>query len=250
MSLISEALRKARRETAGRGEDGRRLSPPSGWDRPSSRAPLGVGLVLGATIALAAALAGAAAVWWVIGRTATGSVVAEALESDPRAGAVTPSPAAAAVPGGPEEPAAEKGDRPRTGDGLRAEPVAEITNEGPGERAAVDRFGPGADAPAVGDQGTDNRPAEGRAASSPESLPSDAAGKTPAGPRIFVIDADLGRTTLSLGFIAFRPEDPFAEINGLEIHVGSRIEGLVVEEIARDHVRLSGEEGDIILRVR
>jgi len=67
---------------------------------------------------------------------------------------------------------------------------------------------------------------------------------------VFVVDADLGRITLSLDFIAFRPDDPFAEINGLEVHVGSRIEGLVVEEIARDHVRLSGDDGEIILRVR
>ncbi len=52
--------------------------------------------------------------------------------------------------------------------------------------------------------------------------------------RVYVLDADLGNVTLSLGYIVARTTNPFAEINGVEVFVGSEIEGFVVEE---DRVR-------------
>jgi len=249
MSLISEALRKARRETAGRGEDRRELMSPTGWNRPSSPAPLGTGLVLGAAIALAAALAGAAAVWWLTGRTADREVLTEALEPGPPARTEAPSPAAA-EPAGAVEGAPFAEGRPEAGVDLRAEPPAESSVERTREGGADDRSEFEAGRSAAGDTGNQDRPPDRQAASSSAGPPREGAPRSVAGPRVFVVDADLGRITLSLDFIAFRPDDPFAEINGLEVHVGSRIEGLVVEEIARDHVRLSGDDGEIILRVR
>ncbi len=37
---------------------------------------------------------------------------------------------------------------------------------------------------------------------------------TTSGERVFVMDAELGYASLSLGYIVFRPIRPFAEING------------------------------------
>ena len=54
--------------------------------------------------------------------------------------------------------------------------------------------------------------------------------------------------TLNLDFIVFRPDDPFAEINGLEVHVGSTIEGFKVEKIERNQVHLRDEKGALVLR--
>jgi hypothetical protein len=71
-----------------------------------------------------------------------------------------------------------------------------------------------------------------------------------AGERVFVLDADLGDVTLSLGYIVFKPSDPFAEINGREVRQGSLVEGYRVEEIERDRVRLRQGERTVVLRVR
>jgi hypothetical protein len=70
----------------------------------------------------------------------------------------------------------------------------------------------------------------------------------PDGERIYLVEADLGSVTLTLDFIVFRPDDPFAEINGLEVHVGSTIEGFTVEAIERNQVLLRNDEGPLILR--
>ena len=68
-------------------------------------------------------------------------------------------------------------------------------------------------------------------------------------PREYVAEADLGYTTLSLDYIVFRPVDPFAEINGFDVRVGSTIEGFKVEEITADSVRLRDARGLLVLRV-
>jgi hypothetical protein len=126
MSLISDALRKARQEISGRDAEGRGLMVPPGWDRPSSGSRLGAGLVLGAAIALAAALAGAAIVWWAVGRTDDGAhslqaegEMPEAVVERPAGGvdSQTTPDAGGATPGVPGEaerelsvPAAVVGD--------------------------------------------------------------------------------------------------------------------------------------------
>ena len=35
---------------------------------------------------------------------------------------------------------------------------------------------------------------------------------------VFLVDADLGYATLTVDYIVYRPDDPFAEINGVEVH--------------------------------
>ena len=67
--------------------------------------------------------------------------------------------------------------------------------------------------------------------------------------RVFDLDADLGYATLSLGYIVARSVNPFAEINGIEVSVGSEVEGFRVEKIEADRVVLRDEKGELVLRV-
>jgi hypothetical protein len=70
------------------------------------------------------------------------------------------------------------------------------------------------------------------------------------GEREYVVEADLGYAFLSLDYIVSRSEDPFAEINGTEVHEGSWIEGFTVEKIEQDRVLLRDDRGPLVLRVR
>jgi hypothetical protein len=72
---------------------------------------------------------------------------------------------------------------------------------------------------------------------------------TASGERVFDVDADLGYAVLTLDYIAFRATDPFAQINGVDVRVGSTIEGFTVEDIGPSSVRLRDARGPLVLRV-
>ena len=63
------------------------------------------------------------------------------------------------------------------------------------------------------------------------------------------MEAELGETTLSLGYIVSRSDNPFAEINGRDVYIGSEIEGFTVETIEADRVVLRNADGELVLRV-
>jgi len=66
---------------------------------------------------------------------------------------------------------------------------------------------------------------------------------------IYILEADLGNgVSLSLDFLIFREEDPFAEINGVELHLGGSIGGYRVKAIERDRVTLSNGRRTVVLR--
>jgi hypothetical protein len=65
-----------------------------------------------------------------------------------------------------------------------------------------------------------------------------------------VLDADLGRVKLHLDFLVYKPSAPFASINGRQVVPGSIVDGLVVDEIGRDFVRLADDHGTIVLKTR
>ena len=69
------------------------------------------------------------------------------------------------------------------------------------------------------------------------------------GNRVFVMEGNIGGVTLSLGYIVARTTNPFAEINGTDVWIGSEIEGFVVEAIEADRVVLRDDNGPLILRV-
>ena len=82
----------------------------------------------------------------------------------------------------------------------------------------------------------------------PVPTPQESTGAT-TNDRVFDLDADLGYATLSLGYIVVRPVNPFAEINGVEVFIGSEVEGFRVEKIEADRVVLRDEKGELVLRV-
>lgn len=238
MSLVSEALRKARREAAQRKRPSRlpaALPAPPGGGRGTR---FGAGLLLGALIAIAAALLGAAATWWLVttlgGEPAVNaSVPTPVVAEDEPTGAPASSPAAApaaqAVPL-PLRPAPTPAHEPPAAD---PEVAVEPATPAAGDAPPTPRPSPRAASPRVeGGEGPPPGAADG------------------GGERVYVLEADLGYASLSLGFVVARPDDPFAEVNGREVHVGTEVDGFVVEEITPRGVRLRDARGPLELRLR
>lgn len=237
MSLVSEALRKARREAADRKRPSRlpgALPEPPGGGRGTR---FGAGLLLGASIALAAALLGAAATWWLVATLRSGPADSGALPTPVEArlaeeGVVpatpkAPVPTGAAV--GAPLPTAAPAAPPKAHPGATDAGTAPVGDAAPAPSPS----------PRATPQGSDG-------GAGPPLRATAAAG----GERVYVLEADLGYASLSLGFVVARPNDPFAEINGREVHVGSELEGFVVEEISTRGVRLRDARGPLELRLR
>ncbi len=244
MSLISEALRKARQQAAEEGQQRRGVL--YSW-APATRprgTRLGLGLVLGATIALGAALAGAGAVWWFVGQRAHSEPVAQASSPRPVPPAGSSDDQLATGPSSDGAPSAPPATARRPREDAAGSPVrqtdqtAESTSDAPpGDLPVQSR-----PQPAIDPASTTDRTAQS------DRDRTDGVTIGPDGERIYLIEADLDGVTLTLDFIVFRPDDPFAEINGLDVHVGSTIEGFTVEAIERNQVRLRNREGVLILR--
>jgi hypothetical protein len=235
VSLVTEALRKARQEAAAR-EAARRGKPVSIRAARPPRSPLDAPRLLAvAALALGAALAGAGLVWWMQERGAGG------------AGPVATPPATTASPTLPATSQPLAGTTtPTLGPGTRigtATPPRELTTAGAGLTQAPPPLE--TPVPAPGAAGSNAQPGP---TSRPESAPALAGAE--ARERVFVLDADLGRVKLHLDFLVYKPSAPFASINGRQVVPGSVVDGLVVDEIGRDFVRLADGTGTIVLRVR
>lgn len=251
MSLIGDALRKTRQEAAERDGDRKGvLFSAKIADRPA-RSGLGLGLVLGALIAVIATVGGGLAVWWALGggrpqepqtsetavsgsdreqQTANGHTVSG---FDRRAGLAQPSasPAISHSSGQlqPETEAvtdsSEETDSADRGRDARATPEVASLDPDPDPDPIPDAIDSlQATAPETGYVGTEN------------------------GTKVYLMEADLGDVTLSLDYIVFRPTDPYAEINGIEVHIGGTVAGFRVKSIERDRVILSDGRRTIVLR--
>jgi glucose/arabinose dehydrogenase len=229
VSLIGEALRKARAEAARREaeRDGVPIPPTIVGATRRPRRSLGPAAVL--AIALATALGGAGLAW-VLARSERAPAASTAAATSPagethaaaQAAETGPTPASpSAAPAAPPEtvPGVPRAQGPATASGAEA-PLP--------DRAATTPPTPSAEA------GRDGRTAR------PE----------PTGERSFVLRAELGYATLALDFLVFKPGAPFGRINGQDIVRGSTVAGFTVEEIGRDFVRLRDERGPLILKVR
>lgn len=234
MSLVSEALRKARQEAAAREAARRGRVVPSGLvEPPRARGGAARGLALGALV-IVAGLAGAVGAWLVLGRGSESAPIGH--RASPHAEVSAPTPpnpevlAAGATPAALTAPATSAGER---------EPVPRPTRQD------------GAGTPPVVPSAPTPRPS----ATAPQQPPVDAA-RVASAPtptkvdRVFVLDADLGRVRLHLDFVVYKPSAPFAGINGTQVVPGSIVEGLVVEEIGRDFVRLRDGRSAVTLKVR
>ena len=225
MSLIGDALRKTRQETVDRENDRTGILFSAKIADSPTRSNLGLGLALGAIIAVAATVAGGGAVWWLLGRsevkppTPTETSIPEAAV---RTSAPVPNPA---HPDSSGRPVSTMDATPAPS----ADPIPNVLGTEAADRSeAVDRR---------------SRPD----LSGDEGLSEGFAGMED-GDEVYILEADLGDRRLSLDFIVFRSDDPFVEINGVELHVGGVVEGYRVKAIEADRVRLSNGRRSIVLR--
>jgi hypothetical protein len=224
VSLINEALRKARQAAsehdAKQAED--LFRPRKAY--PSRRSG-GGGWLVTVMIAVAAGVIGASAAWWFLGDHQTPTTEAAIGETLPAA----PAGSMAAVDSSLIE--------------VESRSDADV-NEASAVEAPTPQSPPIVDA--LGDHQAQVEP---RAVKPPTYERAAASSADPSGERVFVMEADLGNVVLSLGYIVSRSTDPFAEINGIDVYVGSEIEGFVVEAIEADRVVLRDSNGPLVLRV-
>ncbi len=227
MSLISEALRKARAEAAER--EGREHGVPRALALPPKRWRSGPGMLLLAVAALAAGLGGAAVAWWALGRR-PGAATAVPVPTSPATPTIGAAPTAAA---GAASTVLHHAQLPgATAPAPTSAPAPTVTAAPP--TAAPSLAG-----------ASEARTEQARR---PEGERSGGEREHPD--RTFVIDADLGYAKLHLDFIVYRPGSPFASINGGQVMVGSLLDGFTVEEIGQDFVRLRDKHGAVVLRIR
>ena len=227
MSLINDALRKARQAAA----EHEAQQPDTAFRAPKaypSRGPnrrSGVAVLV--LVAVMAGLTGAAVAWWAVGQR----------EQSVAAVVPMPTPSPTSIVEEPDDPAPALSPTPTVG-APQAEAPAVVPVESAEENAVVVVASQTPTAPQVA--------TELEQATVPTQQERTGAATSD---RIFVLDADLGYATLSLGYIVARPVNPFAEINGIEVFVGSEVEGFRVEKIEADRVVLKDEKGELVLQV-
>jgi hypothetical protein len=236
VSLINEALRKAR-QAAAEHESSR---PDTAFRAPRAYPRRGPrrwgGVILLVLVAATAGLTGAVLVWWTLDAGRSSVVPAD----EP----VTEAALETAKPSQPDSPAAHE----------RSVVDPESATDPPAYEA--DDRGIRTEGPVKGKTAGAAPEPRGHEAAAAPSGPRQTHEEAPAseqptsGERVFVLDADLGYAALSLGFIVARPVDPFAEINDIEVHIGSEVAGFVVEKIEPDQVVLRDERGELVLRAQ
>ena len=232
MSLVSEALRKARQEAAER--EGRERGIPRGLAVPPKRWTSLPGFALAILIALAAAIAGAGLAWWALGQHAPAPSVPRAL-----------APVAATAP-------ASSGQGGRLPAEVPARPAPAARDQDRALAAAAKTQPLAAAVVATTSPAPQTTPGSAQpkfetAAEKPDLHLEQAEGRFQA--RAFVVDADLGYAKLHLDYVVYRPGSPFAGINGQQVIIGSVIDGFQVEEIGPESVRLRDRRGAVVLRV-
>ena len=194
---------------------------------------LGAGLILGAVIAIGAAMIGGGLVWWALADRSEASVKVSldggTREDSSGTERILTSADEKTVVDLQPEPAGPTGASSRsTVD--HVDSVAPIEGEPAGETEASDRI-------------TDRGVPETTEARSPSPR------RTPLVAGEFVGEAKVGDVTLTLDYLVYRKENPFAQINGSDVRVGAVVEDFVVKKITVDSVELAKGETTIVIRV-
>jgi hypothetical protein len=244
VSLIGDALRRARQEAAERESDRKGILFSAKIAEGPTRSNLGLGLAIGALIAVIATVAGGAAVWWIlgVGGSDRDQRPVAATETATEAGApaiVEPASASASVSDPDPDPVPVPEGSDSNSD--QRQPSAAATGTATEPTSAPESNDNDSDS---GSSGGSNRATDDPTTSGPESGFLG----TENGEEIYILEADLGDVSLSLDFLIYREVDPFAEINGVEVHLGGTIEGYRVKAIERDRVSLSNGRRTIVLR--
>lgn len=240
MSLINDALRKARQAAA----EHESRQPPAAFRAPKAYPSRGPrrrgGPLLLVLVAAAAGLSGAALVWWTVDDDGQGVTVSEPPVADatPKTGMESqPESVAGQIEGALADP----------GGAIDSEEPSTQDVESPHEEAVE---GAAMEAVAVpGEETAQTVPVPPNTAAPRSDEPLVQKGSAD-GERVYVLDANLGYASLSLGFIVARSVNPFAKINDTEVYVGSEVAGFVVENIEEDRVTLRDSRGQLVLTVR
>lgn len=290
MSLINEALRKARQEAAERAAEERGVAyrPPRAHLPPERRGGLMLGLGIGVVLALVTALV----LWFLLrpgapttppGTGTAGTEVAAVAPAatTPTPGAPTPTGAPSTDPAPPdagsadvaeatdvveatdmaeappapapvaEAPAPPPAEAPApTPPPAEARVPSERTAEAPAPAPAPRTPPPRADVPPEGGApGGAQAPTAGLAPAPPPLIePPETVGRVDDG--VFVLEGEVDGVRLTLDFIVWSPEEPYAQINGKLLGIGQMIEGWQVAVIDREQVTLRQRDGRVTLRVR
>ena len=232
MSLIHEALSKARREASHQDDPG--VVFPGGLTGRRRRRGLGTGVILGIVVTVAAGAIIGLGLWWAIRQTPAGTTA----HADSTAGQIAKSAvpeAGTRTSSSPEGPGREStGVHSESAPAAEISPTPAIVTPAPGSRESNPAVEDGRDAEVEID--TTHVTPVAKTATSPRG-------------REFLVDADLGYATLSLDYIMVSPTESFAQINGLEVRVGGHIEGFTVEEITENRVTLRDEKGPLVIKV-
>lgn len=210
MSLVSEALRKARAQQLRQAAEGGQL-PPAVAPPPQRRR----GLPLLLLVSVFSGLAGAAGVAFLWSRW-PGSFPVAAVPSPP-VPTVLPAVGGAETPQ-PAPTPAQALQSPRQ---AREETPAPVISQPPAEPTP---------------------PTVARVAPTPSP-------KGPT-TQEFVLRAPLPDGVLNLDFLVYGSGKSFARINGQDVAVGDEVAGFTVEAIHEDRVVLHGASGIVILKLR
>ena len=242
MSLVGDALRKARREAAARDAERRGVLYSARISEAPPRSNLGLGLVLGAVIAVVATAAGGSVAWWLL-RDGTDAPSQARADSGPVA-AVGTMPSVAG-PGSSVKTGTAAGPIPQGAEPLPSGPAGTAStdggrlDQGPVE-ALPAPVAPPAEAPSA-ETTLDEPPGD-------DATPEGFVG-VEDGNEVYILEAELGGgRVLSLDYIVFRADDPYAEINGVEVHLGGVVAGFRVKAVERDRVVLSDGRRTVVLR--
>lgn len=253
MSLINDALKRARLEAARREAE----DLPGGFAAAPSHAPRRPRTALYAGL-VAVLLATALAAFWLLQRGETPAAPTTVAESRPSEVAPTPEDAGvqATAPPTPErvETSAPAASTPR-GD---AAPEPEEASSAPIEPPAQD-VSPTPEEPAAAAVTPRSEPAshpaptppaaEQQTSPAPDPAPASSAAQDET--RTFVKIARLsGGRQLHLQGIAWSDTQPVAVINGRALGIGEGLEGYLVEAIDRDFVTLRGGDTTLTIRLR
>jgi len=236
VSLVGDALRKARQEAAERDSERRGMLFSARISDSPRQSQLGLGLAIGAVIAVAATIGGGVAVLWFLDRGAPPDPPAPAAAIESTGVVLDPTETDAIDEGRAAETAASIKQPEVEREQHAISPAPETTTE---EAEAPDLES------APSDEVSDPPRARWKPAAQKRS---EGFTGIVDGEEIYILEADLGTVVLSLDFIVFRTDDSFAEINGVELHVGGMVEGFRVKAIERDRVHLTDGRRNIVLR--
>jgi len=218
MSLITEALRKARKEAAGQRPGG---STPLPGGRPEGRRKSN--LFLWPVIILLAGAAGSGISWWFLRRVPTESIPDVVVSKTGAAGEKNMVRQAAPAPA--LSPLREK-------DTIEDVGISAVTTPGK---------------PKVESEGQDATPGESARSQEPAVIPTPIIDE-PESP-VFTAEAEIDGQRLTLDYLVFRKDHPFAQINGITVFEGGVIEGWVLNKVLSDRIILTSGDEEMTIKV-